>query len=326
MLGISLAIGNQAVVSSGGGGGFASDALALDFKNGAYWQGGTNRGALSSVPGYAYSRVGAKAELTATGISSPFAANVPAIVSGLGYYSEAAFTNNLLQSQTFENAAWVPANVTVSANALVAPDGTTTADLLTVGGASAAYLNQSTTTTAGSVTTSIIAKAGTGSYIQICDDHDGAGGSYCNFDLTNGVVGTASGHVGKIEALGSGWYRCSVALTALAQTDGVFFVVIGSPSGGRANAPAGGATVYFWHAQEVAASVPGPVLVTTSATASAAADSLAVTVPNGTYTATYTFSDNSTQTIPTTISGTTFTLPLYPATLSKLPISLVTLV
>ena len=48
-----------------------------------------------------------------------------------GYLAEGQFTNRLLYSEDFSNAAWVKTNVTVTANSTAAPDGTTTADTLT---------------------------------------------------------------------------------------------------------------------------------------------------------------------------------------------------
>lgn len=53
----------------------------------------------------------------------------------LGYLAEGAFTNRLLYSEDFTNAAWVKTNVTVTANSAAAPDGATTADTLTASAA-----------------------------------------------------------------------------------------------------------------------------------------------------------------------------------------------
>lgn len=48
----------------------------------------------------------------------------------LGFLLEGAGTNIALQSQTLDNASWVKTRTSITANAAVAPDGTTTADKL----------------------------------------------------------------------------------------------------------------------------------------------------------------------------------------------------
>ena len=55
----------------------------------------------------------------------------PTTLEYLGYLAEGARTNICLHSEAFDNAVWVKSNVTVTANDAVAPDGATTADLLT---------------------------------------------------------------------------------------------------------------------------------------------------------------------------------------------------
>lgn len=64
------------------------------------------------------------------------AAGVPISDSVLfGYLAEGQYTNRLLYSEDFSNAAWVKTNVTVSADSAAAPDGATTADTLTASAA-----------------------------------------------------------------------------------------------------------------------------------------------------------------------------------------------
>ena len=69
------------------------------------------------MPGYAYTRSGAKQELLASagGVSSSFAANVPGIVSGVGYYSWATATNLLLNAGQSSNLS--TQNITTTAQA-----------------------------------------------------------------------------------------------------------------------------------------------------------------------------------------------------------------
>ena len=94
-------------------------ALYLPFSAASptYRSGLTTGNSITAMPGYAYTRSGAKQELLASagGVSAVFAANVPGIVSGVGYYSRGAFTNLLLNAGQSSNL--VTQNVTVTAQA-----------------------------------------------------------------------------------------------------------------------------------------------------------------------------------------------------------------
>jgi hypothetical protein len=66
-------------------------------------------------------------------------------------------TNLVLQSQTFENASWVKVNTTVTENTTTAPDGTTTADLVSLVSTSSRLI-QSLSLGAGTYTISLYVK------------------------------------------------------------------------------------------------------------------------------------------------------------------------
>jgi hypothetical protein len=124
-----------------------------------------------------------------------------------------AWRRNLLTwSEQFDNAAWVKADATVTANAGVAPDGTTTADKLVENtAANVIHRLQATVSLGGSVDAapyvfSIYAKADGRSIIRIYDNNQNTSG-VSFFDLSAGTV--ASG-TGSIVSFGNGWYRCSV--------------------------------------------------------------------------------------------------------------------
>lgn len=94
---------------------------------------------ISQVPGWAYSGSNSNglpryAE-TRNGLLVPFGQNVPRITDR-GLLIEGARTNQLTYSQQFDNAAWGKTNATVSADLVVAPDGTLTADKMLETGAS----------------------------------------------------------------------------------------------------------------------------------------------------------------------------------------------
>lgn len=122
--------------------------------------------------------------------------------------------NLLTFTEQFDNAAWPKSNVTVTANVATAPDGTTTAERFTADAATANHRVISTAATLASglnCVHSVYLKAGTHSFMQI---HDGASASYfANFNVSTGVVGTATGCTAAMTDVGNGWYRCSIAMT-----------------------------------------------------------------------------------------------------------------
>ncbi len=73
---------------------------------------------LSTVPGYVYTRSGAKSELSSTGVPVAFAANAPGVVSGVGYWSRAAATNVLLNAGAAADLVAQTVNVTAVAHTL----------------------------------------------------------------------------------------------------------------------------------------------------------------------------------------------------------------
>jgi hypothetical protein len=124
--------------------------------------------------------------------------------------------NLCLQSQTFDQTTpWTASSLTVTANAVVAPDGTTTADLIV----ETATLSLHAIQHAGTQIATIVGETYTWSI-----DVKPAGRSWIGmaqlgsvatdwFDVTNGVVGTTANN-GIITSLGGGWYRCAIAFVA----------------------------------------------------------------------------------------------------------------
>jgi hypothetical protein len=131
--------------------------------------------------------------------------------------------NLLLYSEQINNAIWTKSNLNISTNQIAAPDGTTTAELLTgPSGSNLKFLSQSyTASTSGAYTFSIFAKAGTESFIVV--ELYGAAGTNPSvrqrFNLTTGTLdGSVSASVvtnasSSITDAGNGWYRCSVSAT-----------------------------------------------------------------------------------------------------------------
>jgi hypothetical protein len=118
--------------------------------------------------------------------------------------------NLLLQSQTFDNASWVKLNVSITANAAVAPDGTTTAETLTHTSA-AGDLAQSFVFLAVPYTYTFFIKYVDNQWVRLSIFN-----SLAWFDVQNGVIGTTTAATSAITSVGSGWYRCTITATPAA--------------------------------------------------------------------------------------------------------------
>lgn len=128
-----------------------------------------------------------------------------------GTVSGATRTNLVPYSEQFNNAAWTKNQATVTADAGVAPDGMTTADLLVPNTTTNVHGAYSTATFgAGTFTFSVYAKAA--GYPRLgMRSYDGAAYvMFATFDIASGTVVSASGGAAAITDEGDGWYRCSV--------------------------------------------------------------------------------------------------------------------
>jgi hypothetical protein len=179
--------------------------------------------------------------------------------------------NNLFsRSQTF-NGTWSAggANVTVTDNAVTAPDSTTTAAIIlpTVTSGLHRILNASGTLTVYSgvtYTASVYAKANGYRYLYF--NSNTALGATSVFDLQAGTVSTTLG-TASITSVGSGWYRCSVTGTATSNIVPSIYLQINNTyaTGDQSFAGDGTSSIYLWGAQLEIGSSATTYVVTTSA-------------------------------------------------------------
>jgi hypothetical protein len=177
--------------------------------------------------------------------------------------------NLLTQTEAFDNAAWNTnaTAITRTSNQTIAPDGATTADLITADGTAAVhYFGQAVTHNAGASVISFYAKAGTGSFIQIftvnsLDDR-------ANFDVSTGAVGSSGGKFSAltIAPAANGFYRCTATLTAPSGAN-IYFCIISAANASRAESHTSSANLYLWGADlrtsaDAALSIPAYQRVT----------------------------------------------------------------
>src|SRR6056300_883710 len=132
-----------------------------------------------------------------------------------------SYTNLTNYSEEFDNSFWVKSRASISANAIIAPNGTTTADSLieSTDNNNTHYVNKSissmvTLADGDKITLSVYAKAGTRDHLFLSFNW----GSYqavSIFDLSDGAISnTSSNHDNVVmEDVGEGWYRCSITDT-----------------------------------------------------------------------------------------------------------------
>jgi len=195
-----------------------------------------------------------------------------------GILLEGASTNLMLDSEAFNSGQWTVSATTITGNATVAPDSTTTADLI-VGDTTNAYhrvFQYATVPANTDITISRYVKAA--GYNWFALNAAGVSNGWIWFDLLNGTVGSIGSAVKNygITPLTNGWYRVWLAVNtgALAGVgnDGWFcpadFVntYIGDGTSGG----------YVWGAQLEALPFASSYIPTTTAAVTRAADSLSI--------------------------------------------------
>lgn len=181
-------------------------------------------------------------------------------VGALQPYYPTTVKNLLGFSEAFNNAYWNKSDSTVTANSVLAPNGTLTATTLTENSLSNAHGIRPdtgvTVTTGQTYTASVYLKANTRTFAQLSL---WTGSTYEGvvINLTTGVVTATSGTVASssVTSVGNGWYRCSItrSLPATPTFFGVWLCRTGTPSftsaGREAYTGNGTGSIFIWGAQ-----------------------------------------------------------------------------
>ena len=171
-----------------------------------------------------------------------------------GIVPETGRRNLLGYTEEFDNADWVKFESTVSANAIVAPNGSLSADKLVENTTSQRHLVQLSVSAPGQNTLSVFVKdAGDSRFVELRPGGVGAGVFYAKFDPSDGSL-TDSGGTDLVatstEPVGDGWHRVSVTYdTAVAVTS--VQVACSNASTGEHVIYTGNGTsgIYIWGAQ-----------------------------------------------------------------------------
>jgi hypothetical protein len=161
-----------------------------------------------------------------------------------GVTTAMAEQNLTTYSQAFTlGGLWVATGSTVVDNSTVAPDGTTTASLVTASAGSSfhGFSNSGLLVSGTPYTMSIFVKAGTSNFVGI-GSNQGLGGATFNLSTQTVITGT-----GTITSVGNGWYRLSTYINA-GGAKGMFFGLTDA-SGNATFTAVGTETASFWGAQ-----------------------------------------------------------------------------
>jgi hypothetical protein len=198
----------------------------------------------------------------------------------LGLLVEEARTNLVTYSEQFDNAAWAKGDVTVTANAVIAPDGTTTADEIVENLVSNPHrvIKGGLPSVAGSdLTVSVFVKRGVGTRncFILLRRYTGVAWGDCvlNFDTESLTVYSGKNH--KLTKLPNGWFKVSFTGTADATGSGegefqISFVT--SDKTTQVYPGDGTSSIYAWGAQLETGSLLTSYIPTTGSTVTRAAD------------------------------------------------------
>lgn len=205
--------------------------------------------------------------------------------TALGLLVEGQFTNVLLRSQEFDNAAWTKTDTTVTANATTSPDGTANADLLTEGTAGTAFARQTGTATVASaaVSGSIFLKASANvTWMQvILRDSTNVNGLSAWINLSTGAIGTvsnagtATGSGAQVVAAANGFWRLECWCTMPAAVSDLL-LRMQSASADNNSTRVNNAAYYAWQARAGLGARPSSPVVATTAAVTRAADDISI--------------------------------------------------
>lgn len=192
-----------------------------------------------------------------------------------GYLAEGSRTNLLLRSEEFDSASWTTSNVTMTANAVTAPNGKTTADKVEATTATNTSFYQTVSTTGTSATCSVYIKKGSGAtdanrFIlrnnTTATNLVGVTINYDTLDFSYDYGSTGA----TLTNVGNGWARLALSVTSgITSGDSIRCY-----EGFMGNSESAGEYVYIWGAQLEMASFASTYIPTTSASVTRAGDAL----------------------------------------------------
>jgi hypothetical protein len=217
--------------------------------------------------------------------------NNPTTGESLGLLIEESRTNLTTYSSDFSNAAWTKSDSTITANTVVAPDGTLTGDEIVPNTTSTShYCQQSYTKAASAITysTTVYVKSNTTGYKFLISTDDAVTGGCSSgiFNLSTGVFDTSS--TGTIftfvsqsgTSVGNGWYRINFVITTNTATALRINFFLYNSSNNSSFAGNGFSGVFLWGAQLEVGAFATSYIPTVASQVTRAADAASMTGTN----------------------------------------------
>jgi hypothetical protein len=223
--------------------------------------------------------VGANGLIKTAGVDEARFDHDPSTGESLGLLIEESRTNLVTYSEQFDNAVYSnPASGnTITANTITAPDGTTSADLVSNVGQGVSLVEYVATVSASSTTdyyATIYAKKGTASYFTFNCYYNGNTEDNVSFNFDTGVVSNVP-YTGEyiFQNVGNGWYRCGFRMTR--DSTGIRTQLrFRFWESGRGLTSG---NTYFWGAQLEAGAFPTSYIPTSGSTATRSKDDALIT-------------------------------------------------
>jgi hypothetical protein len=216
----------------------------------------------------------------------------PVTGESLGLFVEEQRTNLLLRSEEFSNASWTKTASSITANIIVAPDGTLTADKVvedTTASTTHLVISTATAVTTGTVYTgSVYLKAAERGFALVVF---GVGASQAipgpagvSVNLSSGAVAAVVGSVTSFTStpVGNGWYRVTVTASATSTASTNFSVYLSTDGvwANRSFTGDGYSGLYLWGAQLEAGAFATSYIPTVASQVTRSADAASMTGAN----------------------------------------------
>lgn len=165
--------------------------------------------------------------------------------------------NLLTYTEQFDNAYWTKTGATITSNAAVAPDGTSTADKLVEDTANSLHNVQGGPTVISGVayTGSVYLKAAERTSVTVRTGGGGLPDSGAIINLSSGVISSQFGSPTSvsISSAGNGWYQVSIVNTSASSASGRIYVALNASTPASPNGQTytgdGTSGIYIWGAQ-----------------------------------------------------------------------------
>lgn len=200
--------------------------------------------------------------------------DIDLLAAYVGSFSFPTGQNFLTYPSDLDNAIWTKNQSSVSANAVAAPDDTTTADKIVEDGTNNVHgITQAISTVIGSQEYTLVAyaKAAERTFVELrFDSGFHAIVPRAIFDLTNGYVTSTTGvNSATIVSVGDGWWRIAITATSKASPSSPNAQLM-LCSSGTVDSYAGTGTsgAYFWYARVILGSAEFPLPISQGGTGS----------------------------------------------------------